>query len=408
MTALDGILRKLEEAGAKLKIEKIFAAREEIIFLGLQFTRSGVRLAPKYINTVQKAPVPRTIKQLQGFIGLVNWQRTFLRDFSLLVRPLHLAVRQAKESSLKKIWTEEHTKCFEEIKQRLVEVESLGHPDFSCGFVIFSDASNFELGGVLTQTKSSRFSVKSCVVIGYFSRKLTATEENYAIPEKELMAMVETIEHFRPFILGYKIQCHVDQRSILWLLRKSYPSKFYRYQERVSAYSPEVLYIKGQDNPADWMSRFGSVQAEVASLQNTERPLFLEGESLQNVRYLSKELGDAVKEAKRFGVEKVKFQGLVFNTQDFTLSGNLYKYFGRLLVPRQWRAVVIQQVHCKRVDTAHQGLARTLRVLLKDYYWPYIRETVHEVVSGCDVCSRAKTRRIQTVPAHLPIPQRKF
>ena len=67
---------------------------------------------------------------------------------------------------------------------------------------------------------------------------------------------MHSLEAFRPFVFGYKVLCFIDQRSILWTLRKQFPSKFVPYRQRVAAYQPELIYIEGRHNIADWTSRF--------------------------------------------------------------------------------------------------------------------------------------------------------
>ena len=71
-------------------------------------------------------------------------------------------------------------------------------------------------------------------IVEYFSRKLTDCEQIYAITEKEVMAIVEVLEFFTPYVLGYLVCCHTDERAIVWLLQKSYPSRFFRYQTRAA------------------------------------------------------------------------------------------------------------------------------------------------------------------------------
>ena len=131
-------------------------------------------------------------------------------------------------------------------KKLMSKAGKLAHPDFTREFILQSDASELAIGGVLSQENK---------MIGYFSRALSGTEARYAITEEEVIALVESLEHFKPFCLGYKTICKTDQRNVKLLLTREFSTKFFRYHISCSVFNPVIQFIPGKESKSDWLSR---------------------------------------------------------------------------------------------------------------------------------------------------------
>ena len=84
------VLNKLREHSLYLKSSKCFFEEREISYLGLIVGGGIIKMDPKKIEAVKEWAVPRTKKELQAFIGFLNYYRRFIKDFSKIARPLHL------------------------------------------------------------------------------------------------------------------------------------------------------------------------------------------------------------------------------------------------------------------------------------------------------------------------------
>ncbi len=85
-------------------------------------------------------------------------------------------------------WDEVHQKEFDHVKATIANDVVLAYPDFSKVFEIYTDASNKQLGAVITQDKRP---------ITFFSRKLFPAQFKYSVTKIELLAIVETLKEFK-------------------------------------------------------------------------------------------------------------------------------------------------------------------------------------------------------------------
>ena len=151
-------------------------------------------------------------------------------------------------------WTQEHESSFERVKHRLLEALSLKHPNYGRKFQMYSNASDTAIIAVLVQQSKKDEEIlpkMACKTIAYFSRTLSRVEQRYAIPQKEVIGLVAGLEFFRSFCFNYPIESLTDQKSALWLVARDMPTKFYRYQLRISAFSPKIRNEEGNTNITD-------------------------------------------------------------------------------------------------------------------------------------------------------------
>ena len=106
----------------------------------------------------------------------------------------------------KLIWTEKMDKAFIQMKQVIAQETSLALPDYSKPFQIYTDASDYQLGGVIQQDGRP---------LAFYSRKLNTAQKNYTTEEKELLGIVETLKEFKGMLLGYDITVFTDHQNLV-------------------------------------------------------------------------------------------------------------------------------------------------------------------------------------------------
>ena len=175
-------------------------------------------------------------------------KRRFVPSFAQVAKPLH----RLTEAKIDFVWTPECQSAFEMLKNLLSTAPVLSYPDFTAEFILDSDASNHGIGAVLSQLKDG---VEHPVF--YSSRSLTKAERNYCVTRKELLAVVESVKHFRHYLHGQRFRIRTDHAPLRSVLKVKEPeAQLARWIEFLSPFEYEIEYREGQRHTnADAMSR---------------------------------------------------------------------------------------------------------------------------------------------------------
>ena len=126
----------------KIKLSKCTFAQRSVAYLGHIISERGLSTDPAKIQAIMSWPVPRSVKELRGFLGLAGYYRKFIRHFGLIAKPL---TELLKKDSLF-IWTSIHESAFRALQSALSSAPMLALPDFSQPFHIETDASRNGVG----------------------------------------------------------------------------------------------------------------------------------------------------------------------------------------------------------------------------------------------------------------------
>jgi len=181
-THLTEVLERLQDKGLVLNLEKCVLGVAEVEYLGHLVSAHGIKPLPDRVRAVQQYSRPTSMAQLQSFLGMANFYRRFIPSAAAVLKPLTDVLRGKKQSQLS--WSEDMGRAFVKAKKRLVEAVELAHPDPRALLVLAVNASNTHVGGVLQQS-DSRGALRP---LGFFSRKLDATQTRYSTFDRELLA----------------------------------------------------------------------------------------------------------------------------------------------------------------------------------------------------------------------------
>ena len=94
---VEEVLKRLEENDLFVKPEKYVWKVRKVGFLGVIIGKDGVRMEKEKVQGVIEWPVPRSVKDVQKFLGLANYYRQFVKDFAKIAKPLHKTMRKGKK-----------------------------------------------------------------------------------------------------------------------------------------------------------------------------------------------------------------------------------------------------------------------------------------------------------------------
>lgn len=237
--------------GLLFNIDKCVFFKEELKFLGYVITKNGIRTDEEKIEKIKNFPQPKTLKQIRSFIGLASYYRRFIKNFAATARPLHEQTKTTKSIT----WNQDTTDAFIKLKQELTQAPTLRRADFSKPFLIVCDASQKGLGTILSQLDDEG---KEHPVI-YASRGLKNSEQNYGATKLECLALVWSLQIFRPYLLGKKFTVISDHSPLRWLVHSPKISGIVaRWIQYLAEYDFEIKYRSGRKHEAaDFLSRLG-------------------------------------------------------------------------------------------------------------------------------------------------------
>ena len=210
---VEEVLRRLEENDLFVKPEKCVWKVKEVGFLGVIIGEDEVRMEKKKVQGVIEWPVPRSVKDVQKFLGLANYYRQFVKDFSKIAKPLYEMTRKETKWS----WGERQQKAFEELKEKFTTEPVLVTLDLDKEMRVEVDVSDFAMGGVLLMKCED----EKWRPVAYISKSLNEAERNYKIHDKEMLAIIRCLETWRHFLEGAKDQFKIwtDHKNLEYFMK---------------------------------------------------------------------------------------------------------------------------------------------------------------------------------------------
>ena len=223
----------------------------ECVYLGHVVGKGTVRLESSKIEAIKRMPVPRTKKGVQQFLGLAGYYRRFIRDFATIATPLTELTRKSAPQEVK--WSLQAQEAFDTLKTKIASSPVLMCPDMSRMFTLQTDASDYGIGAVLSQTGEDGEEHP----VAFFSQKLLPRERRYSTIEKECLAIRMGTQAFRVYLIGKPFVVQTDHRALEWLYKmKDTTSRLTRWSLALQPFQFTVRYRRGQANAnADALSR---------------------------------------------------------------------------------------------------------------------------------------------------------
>jgi hypothetical protein len=183
--------------------------------LGHIISKEGIKIDPNRVEGILKISTPRSKKEVQSFLGKVNFLRRFIPNLVEIIKHITNMLRKGNEIK----WNPKARKSFEDIKVALTKAPVLASPDFTKDFILFSFTSEHTIVGVLLQKDDQNFEKP----IAYFSRTLRDSPLRYDIMEKQAYALVKSLKEFRTYILHSHVIAYVPNNSVKDILTQPDP-----------------------------------------------------------------------------------------------------------------------------------------------------------------------------------------
>lgn len=442
---LDMVFARLQKHNLRVKLSKCDWAKTEVKFLGHIIGHGTVRPDPAKIEAILKWPIPRNLKSLQGFLGMVNFFREHVDHLSCVAAPLtHMTSASVATMYDWHNWRPTHMKAFKNTKKALAEAATLQVPDINAEFTLYTDASDVGCGGTLLQHNKP---------IAFYSHKFTSAESRYPVHDREALSLFLALKQWRCYLENAdNTVCLTDHKPLVHLLEQSNLNRRQsRWLEYMARFPLCIKYVPGQSNVvADALSRYSGVALASLAVM-TRRMRALGGEengnsnpanSNSNLRNLDNsnvegtsndERSDdsnasAVNEtrldaggSKKARKEKPQSTTLMedilsayekdplYSNEKFTNGlrkdvKGIWRLGSKVVVPNdaELRARVLKAHH----DTpfaGHRGVTKTLELVERLFWWPGLKHDVETHVKTCNLCQRMKSSNLKKAGLLQPL-----
>lgn len=246
--AIKDIFQVLESKNLKIQIDKCNFMKKETEFLGHLITEEGLKPNPNKIEAIKNVGIPKTQREIKSFLGLSGYYRKFVKDYAKVAQPM---TKYLKKNCKVNSNDPNYIEAFEKLKNLITSHPILRFPNFEKTFTLTTDASNYAIGAVLSQEGHP---------VCFASRTLNNHERNYSATDKEFLAIMWSVNYFRPYLYGNKFKILTDHQPIKYLHAKyrgkDMSPRHQRWLLKLGEYQFEIEYLKGKDNKeADFLSR---------------------------------------------------------------------------------------------------------------------------------------------------------
>lgn len=374
LSHLRAVFDALRDARLFGNIEKCTFCTDRVSFLGYVVTPQGIEVDQAKVDAIHSWPVPTTVTQVRSFLGLAGFYRRFVKDFSTIAAPLHELTKKGVAFT----WTPTQRNAFDTLKGKLTHAPLLQLPDFNKTFELECDASGIGLGGVLLQEGKP---------VAYFSEKLSGPSLNYSTYDKELLALVRTLETWQHYLWPKEFVIHSDHESLKHIHSQAKLNRRHaKWVEFIESFPYVIKHKKGKENIiADALSRRYTMLSQL--------------------------------DFKIFGLETIKeqyindndFKDVLLNCQEgkswnkFILSDGFVFRANKLCIPASSvRLLLLQEAHGGGL-MGHFGVKKTEDILAAHFFWPKMRRDVERFVARCTTCQKAKSR-LNPHGLYMPLP----
>ncbi|UYV79801.1 hypothetical protein LAZ67_18000696, partial [Cordylochernes scorpioides] len=339
----------------KLKLSKCIFGRTEVKYLGHIISHNQLKPDPGKVKSIQDFPRPDTVKKVRQFMGLANYYRKFVKDFSKISFPLVRLTRKNQPS----IWNEEVEESFAKLKMALSTkpVLAIYNPDYPSK--VYTDASKYGIGAILTQIGPDNEEH----VIAYYSKTLQPHQENYSAYEMECLAVIQATDHFHVYIENQPFEIITDHAALQWLFTMKKPKpKYFRWILSLSSKSCNIVHRSGkQQTHVDALSRL---------------PVNIATQELQEHQQNS-DLSFLKNSHTHDGVVMIKQKGVF-----------------KAVVPNSLTKKILEEYHD---SLSHPSITKTCKLITQCYWWKGITTDIKNYVRSCKSCQLVKVRHEPTL-----------
>ena len=208
----------MERHGLKINANKCEFGKQELDFLGHQIDKNGIAPITTKVSAIRDYELPKTIKDLGRFLGMLNFYRRFVKQTATTLATLYdLLVKYNKLPKSKVMqWEPQQLQSFDNAKNALADVTNLAYPIPNAQLILAADANDVAVEAVVHQQDTEG----NITPVGFFSRRLDKRQQKFSTFSRELLAVYLGVCHFRTTIEFRHVVINTDHMTLVHSARK--------------------------------------------------------------------------------------------------------------------------------------------------------------------------------------------
>jgi len=256
----------LHKYGLSRKHEKYEFYTSILSFVGFVISLEGISMDPDRIATITEWLSPMSVYDIQVFLGFADFYDRFVDGFSHVVSPITILLRKGQWFH----WSYQAQSAFDELKHRFTFAPILRQFDPDLPIQLHTDASGFAISGVVSQLHDLHWHP-----VAFYSHKCTSAECNYHIHDRELLAVIESMQYWCYYLEGSynPVQVLCDHETLkIFISTKALSCCHMHWAELLMNYDFVFVSISGTKNPAHGSSHCPDYSRDVSILTGSLIP----------------------------------------------------------------------------------------------------------------------------------------
>ena len=270
-------LKQCQDVNLKVNKEKCHFRCMSIPFFGEVVSRQGVQPDPQKVRALTEMPAPKNKKELQAFLGIIN----FLNKFSPGTLEACEPLRRLTSSKAKWTWNESYQQLFNKAKSLIKTEMCMKFYDDTKPLYLKTDASVVSLGAALLQLRDNTNCPKDtppdktilCPIV-FASKSLTGAERRYSNIECEALGILHGLEKFHHYCFGREVLVITDHKLLVSIFKKDVATLSQGIQHillKIHQYRVQIIYKPGPNIfIADWLLRHNHAEGKDQPIKGME------------------------------------------------------------------------------------------------------------------------------------------
>lgn len=385
---LQKIFERLEKFNLTLDPAKMQICKNKITYLGFQLDKNGYSPSEENVKKVSKFPIPKTVKEVQSYLGMLNYFRHLIFNFAELAQPIVNLTRKNSEF----IWDQNCQNAFNKFQDIMLLKPTLKNIKQNEKLYLITDASKIAVCGILMQKHEDKF-----YPIEFFSKQLNPAETRYPSIRRELYAIFLAVKHFSEHLYGREFSILTDAKPLTHHIHlDKQPDIVARWLLYLQSFSYDIEHVPGFSNPADFLSRVcEEVDVNNIKIFSTSNDLNYDNivihqrndDELKKIINAITENKNAKKnyyidENSGLLMKKIKPKAKHLRNK---------KIENKIVTPKSLIKSCIENAH-----GPHFGAVKTFDFIKKRYYWNNYFLDTKNFCENCHVCMQNKSKPCNT------------